>query len=209
MLMGMVDTMVQMMDRSIWEQIRMITTTTSMGEIEGEWPDAAPAAPVPPVDQNWLAAIANQNEKLNQAEVMAQDLSQQSQSSLTLSLQVPSVALSSLSVNAAAQEAGLSVDEIPPQPLPLALIPDLNQLANADDDLINILDVQPVVGENLAVQPGQLDLDMQLGMVLVPQIELHSEWECQTSKSSNGPFSNWFATKTLSRSIATPWADMM
>lgn len=67
---------------------------------------------------------------------------------------------------------------LPLQFLPLDQITDLNQPALVLD---GALEVQQVVDNIPAAQPGQLDLEMQLGIVLVPHFGLHVERENETS----------------------------
>lgn len=73
------------------------------------------------------------------------------------------------------------------QLLPLEHLPELNQPAMNTEEA---LEVQQAAGNALADQPGQVNLEIQLGMVLVPLFDLHAEQEGQIPVLSNGSFSH-------------------
>lgn len=72
---------------------------------------------------------------------------------------------------------------LPLQLPPLDQLPNLNQLAFVAD---GVLEGQQVADNIPVAQPGQLNLEVQLGMVLVPPIGLHVERESKFPDSLAG-----------------------
>lgn len=138
-----------------------------LGELWNAWPLVVLEAPNQSDEDMW------EEPALNPGLVQKARL-QPSHSSTALSEHAPSWASSSLSVTGREHL----------QLLPLASVLDLN-LPVPDQGL----EVQHAADPAPADQPGQVNLELQLGMVLVPHLGGQVERENQSPNHVNGPFS--------------------